>query len=330
MGVPRDDAEIILGSIIFAHCHGKGTHGLGRLPIYIRKIRENLMNATTPLHEINAAPAFALLDADHGFGQVAGIRGMRRAAEMAVNVGIGLVGIRHSNNFGTAAYIANEAVKRNMVGIVFSNAAPAIAPTGGKRSVFGTNPLAFGFPGGPENPPILLDMATSAAARGKIRQASQSGESIPFGWALDALGAPTEDPDAALKGSMIPMGGAKGYGLSLAIDILAGLMTGSGFAGTARPLNDPDQQSDCGHFLLAIDIAKFLSPDIYDSQITQLIAITKASGDPGAVFLPGERGASFMQGRGDIVPLSAAILKKLTDLAKDLNITPIAQVDDAS
>lgn len=329
-GVPHADAEIILQSILFAHTHGKGTHGLGRLPIYIRKIRENLMGAQTPMHEISAAPAFALLDAEHGFGQVAGIRGMRRAAEMAKTCGIGLVGIRHSNNFGTAAFIANEAVKQNMVGIVFSNAAPAIAPTGGKRPLFGTNPLAFGFPATDEKPPILLDMATSAAARGKIRLAGQNGEKIPFGWALDSAGNPTDDPEAALQGSMIPMAGPKGYGLSLAIDIMAGLLTGSGFAGGANALNHPDQPSDCGHLLFAIDIAKFMSLDAYQAQINHLITATKASGDAGVVFLPGERAANFMDGRDANIPLSAAIMAKLDALAADLDIAPVRPAKGSS
>ena len=329
-GVGPDDAEIVLDSIIFAHTHGKGTHGLGRLPIYVRKIRENLMTAQTPLTEISTAPAIALLDAAHGFGQVAAIRGMRRAAQMAKNTGIGLVGIRHSNNFGTAAFVANEAVKQNMVGIVFSNAAPAIAPTGGKRPLFGTNPLAFGFPASSDQPPILLDMATSAAARGKIRLAGQNGEKIPFGWALDAAGNPTEDPEAALEGSMVPMAGPKGYGLSLAIDIMAGLLTGSGFAGTAKPLNHPDQHSDCGHLMFAINIAKFMPVDEYQSQISHLIAATKASGDLGAVYLPGERAAGFMHGRSDRIPLSVAIMAKLDALAKNLDIAPVSPCDNST
>lgn len=321
--VPDDEAEIITASIVFAHSSGKGTHGLGRLPIYIRKIRENLMTAQTPLSEIMAAPAVALLDAANGFGQVAGIRGMRRAAEMARTCGIGLVGIRHSNNFGTAAFIVNAAVEAGMMGIVLSNAGPAIAPTGGKTPVFGTNPMAFGFPGAEGQPPILLDMATSQAARGKIRLAAANGEAIPEGWALDAQGNPTTDAEDALKGSMIPVGGAKGYGLSLAIDVLAGLLTGSGFGGQAKNLNHPDQPSDCGHLLIAIDISKFMDPADYQTDIATLTQATKAAGAPGAVVLPGERAGHFMDGRNNTVPLSGAIMEKTNAVAADLGIAPL-------
>ena len=321
--VPSDEAEIIVASIVFAHSTGKGTHGLGRLPIYIRKMRESLMTAHTPLTEVMAAPAVALLDAAHGFGQVAGIRGMERAADMARTCGIGLVGIRHSNNFGTAAFIANAAVKAGMMGVVLSNAAPAIAPTGGKSPVFGTNPMAFGFPGADGQPAILLDMATSQAARGKIRLAAANGEVIPEGWALDAQGNPTTDAEVALQGSMIPVGGAKGYGLSLAIDVLAGLLTGSGFGGQAKNLNHPDQPSDCGHLLIAIDIAKFMDPADYQTDIATLTKATKAAGAPGTVVLPGERAGHFMDGRNGCVPLSPAIMDKSNAVAADLGIPPL-------
>jgi L-2-hydroxycarboxylate dehydrogenase (NAD+) len=321
--VPQDQAEIIVDSIVFAHSTGKGTHGLGRLPIYVRKLRGDLMAADTPLREVMSAPAVALLDAAHGFGQVAGIRGMQRAAEMARICGIGLVGIRHSNNFGTAAFIVNAAVEAGMMGIVLSNAAPAIAPSGGKTPVFGTNPMAFGFPGAEGHPPILLDMATSQAARGKIRLAAANGEAIPEGWALDAHGNPTTDAEAALKGSMIPVGGAKGYGLSLAVDILAGLLTGSGFGGGAKNLDHPDAPSDCGHLLVAIDIAKFMDPEEYQADIATLTTATKAAGKAGAVVLPGERAGRFMDGRDGGVPLSRAILEKCAAVADDLDIAPL-------
>lgn len=322
--VPADDADIITESIVFAHSSGKGTHGLGRLPIYIRKMREGLMTAITPLTELKSGPAFALLDADHGFGQVAAIKGMRRAADMARVNGIGLVGIRHSNNFGTAAFIVNEAVQAGMMGIVLSNAAPAIAPTGGKKPVFGTNPMAFGFPGADGQPPILLDMATSQAARGKIRLAAGNGEAIPLGWALDANGEPTTDAEAALKGSMIPVGGAKGYGLSLAVDVLAGLLTGSGFGGSAKNLNHASEKSDCGHLLIAIDIAKFMDPEDYQAHIAELTQTTKAAGDPGAVVLPGERAGHFLDGRDGTVPLSPTIMEKVNGVASDLGIDTVS------
>lgn len=329
-GVPGDDAAIVAESIVHAHAHGKHTHGLGRLPIYLRKLRQGLMRADTPLDEIAAAPALALLDAGHGFGQVAGARGMERAVAMARACGIGAVGIRHSNNFGTAAFVAERAVAAGMAGLVFSNAAPAIAPTGGHRAVFGTNPLALAVPGPDGAPPIVLDMATAQVARGKIRLAATNGESIPLGWALDARGQPTQDAAAALKGSMVALGGAKGYGLSLMIDVLAGLLTGSASGGRALPLDHPDRVSDCGHLLIALDIARFLPPDEYAARIDELVAATRAAGPEGAVWLPGERSGRYMQGRAGRVPLSAAVLAKLDATAAQIGLAPLRRSDPAA
>lgn len=322
-GVPAADADIVAGSIGFAHAHGKATHGIPRLPIYVERIRKGLMQATTPLTELSAAPAMALLDAGDGFGQVAAIRGMERAVDMARACGVGLVGIRNSHNFGTAAFIAARAAEQGMAGQVFSNAAPAIAPTGGNRPLFGTNPMAWAFPAPDGHPPIILDMATSQAARGKIRLAATNGETIPSGWALDPEGHPTEDPAAALAGSMLPLGGAKGYGLSLVVDVMAGLLTGSGFAGTARNLNNPDGPSRCGHMLIAIDIARFLPPGDYAAAMEALIAATRAAGPEGAVALPGERGARYMEGRDGRVPVSGAVLDRLDALAGETGLDPL-------
>lgn len=323
-GVPEADAAIVAESITFAHATGKGTHGLGRLPIYARKIRQGLMSPATPLTQVGSpAPACILLDAGHGFGQVAAIRGMGRACDMARAAGIGLTGIRHSNNFGTAAFVAAAAVARGMAGIVMSNAGPAIAPTGGRRPVFGTNPIAVGAPGPADGPPILLDMATSQAARGKIRLAAAEGRPIPEGWAIDADGRPTTDPQAALAGAMLPLGGAKGYGLSMVVDLLAGLMTGSAFGGAARPLGDPVRPSDCGHLLIAIDVARFVAPDAYAERIATLRDAVRAAGDPGAVHLPGERSGRYMDGRDGRVPVSDAIAARLDALAAELDVAPL-------
>lgn len=320
MGLDDADAQIVTESIVHAHAHGKGTHGAGRLAIYERKLRDGLMQPNTPLTELRSAPAMAVLDAGHGFGQVAAVRGMVRACDMAASVGTGIVGIRHSNSFGAAGFVAQVAVSRHMAGLVFTNAGPAIAPTGGRRALWGTNPIAFGCPAGKDNPPIVLDMATAAVARSKIRQAAQTGDPIPLGWALDASGAPTTDPAAALAGSMLPMAGPKGSGLAMMVDILAGLMTGSGFAGESKALDHPDGRSNVGHLLIAIDLTRFLQPEDYDAAIAELIARTKATGEPGEVFMPGERGARYMEGRHGHVPLSPAVLKRIEAVAERLGL----------
>jgi L-2-hydroxycarboxylate dehydrogenase (NAD+) len=183
--------------------------------------------------------------------------------------------------------------------------------------------MAFGFPAPRGMAPIILDMATSQAARGKIRLAQTNEENIPLGWAMDAQGQQTQDPAAALAGSMLPVGGAKGYGLSVMVDIMAGLMTRSASGGAARNLNNSDGPSRCGHTLIAIDIPQMLPREDYDAGMLELAAATKAAGPAGAVVLPGERGADFMRGRNGRIPLSEAIIKKLDSLAQQAQVVAL-------
>ena len=141
VGVPINDAEIIVNSIIYAHTRGKHTHGIGRMPIYIRKIKENLLNPLTPMHLIIENKAIAVYDAENGFGQVAAIHAMNSAIEKAFLYGVGIVGVRNSNNFGAAGFIGEQASNRDMIGIVLANSGPALAPPGGKKAILGTNQI---------------------------------------------------------------------------------------------------------------------------------------------------------------------------------------------
>jgi len=318
LGVPHDDAEIIVDTIIYAHQRGKGTHGIGRIPIYARKIKEGLMTAETKLCEIKNNFAISLYDAQHGFGQVAAYKGMEIAIKKASQYGVGVVGVRHSNNFGTAGFFVDLAAENNMIGFIFANSPPAIAPTGGKTPIFGTNPIGIGFPGGHDKPAVILDMATSTAARGKIRLAAKNGESIPSGWALDSDGNPTTDPIEALKGSMIPLGGHKGFGLSLIVDVIAGLLTGAAFGGDVKPLNHKDGLSDYGHLIMAINIASFIDFTEYLNKMDYLTKRVKECGEENHVFLPGEH--SFNLYNSDIVNISDKQVIEINSLADSLGI----------
>lgn len=288
-GVPAEDAKIIADSIVYAHARGKHTHGIGRMPIYIRKIKENLMNPLTPMTVIKETPVISVLDAQNGFGQVAAIRAMDLCIEKARTYGVGLVGVKDSNNFGTAGFIGDYAAQAGMIGIIAANSGPAIAPTGGGKAIFGTNPICISYPAVGDTPPIVFDMACSSAARGKIRLAAKNGEKIPFGWAVDAQGNPTDDPNEALKGTMVPIGDYKGYGIALCVDILAGMMTGSGFAGNVKNLNHPTEISRYGHMIMALNPDFFISKEEYCENMTLLIENVKKCGKEGAIYLPGER-----------------------------------------
>ncbi|RZK26725.1 MAG: Ldh family oxidoreductase [Flavobacterium sp.] len=319
-GVPSDEANIIVDSIIFAHEKGKGTHGITRLPIYLKKIKNGLMSAETPMTLIKDAPVVTIADAANGFGQVAGYRAMEMCISKAKKFGIGVVGVRNSNNFGTAGFISELATRNNMIGVVFANSAPAIAPWGGKKPLFGTNPIGFAFPNREDRAVISLDMATSFAARGKIRLAAKNGEKIPFGWALDINGNPTDDPMEALKGSMIPIGEHKGYGLSLAVDLLAGLLTGAAFAGDVKPLNNDDGYSNYGHLIIAINISFFMDYNEYLEKMDIMEKRVKETGENGAVLMPGERSWNFSKEVGDTVKISLKQLEEIKGLIADLDL----------
>lgn len=314
--VPQDDAQIIVNSILYAHTRGKGTHGVGRMPIYVRKIKEGLISSTTELTLVKDSLVVSTFDANHGFGQVAAYKGMEYALDKADKHGVGVVGIKNSNSFGTAGFILELAAERQMIGLLFSNASPAIAPSGGNKPLFGTNPIGYVFPNRKGEPPIVLDMATSVVARSKIRMAAANGESIPFGWALDSNGKPTTDPIEALKGSMVAIGEHKGYGLSLAVDILAGLLTGAAFGGDVKPLNHKDSHSNYGHLIIALNIGFFMSINDYYEKIDHLIRNTKRCGEPGKVFLPGEQSFYTAKNSSAKITLSA---KQVEDLNKLLD-----------
>ncbi|MGY6564108.1 MAG: Ldh family oxidoreductase [Halomonadaceae bacterium] len=288
-GVPKHQACIIADSITYAHRVEKGTHGLGRLPLYLKKISCGYMSAVTGERLIKDTPVVSILDAENGFGQVAATKAMELCINKARNYGIGMTGVRNSNNFGTASFIAEQATMHNQIGIVLGNAGPAIAPTGGNKSLLGTNPLGIAFPNPSGEYPISLDMATSAVARGKIRQAAKNGEKIPLGWALDSSGQPTDDPYEALQGSMLPMGEHKGYGLSLAIDILAGLLPGAAFGGNVKPLGHMEAFSNYGHLCITINISHFMSEQEWSEKIKYLIENINSCGSKDNVRVPGQK-----------------------------------------
>ena len=320
-GVPEDDAGIVADTIVDAHLSGKGTHGVTRLPIYVRKIRGGLMDPRTPVSVVRESPAIAVLDANHGFGQVAAVRAMAQCVKKAKALGVGIVGVRHSNNFGVAGYFARQAANEGFIGIVLGNSAPAIAPTGGTEPLLGTNPLAVAFPDGEGDVPIVLDMATSEVARGRIRLAARQGESIPEGWALDAAGNPTTDPAAALGGSMVPIGGAKGYGLSLVIDVLAGLLPGAAFAGQVKPLNHPDRRSDYGHWMMALDPTHFLDPNSYADRMATLVTAVRSAPATDRVWLPGERAKEARRNAAQSVTLGEVAWRTLCELSEEFGLT---------
>lgn len=319
-GVPEKQADIIADTIVDAHVKEKHTHGLGRLSIYSRKIDSRQMTVDTKLEKIREYPVITVLDAHHGFGQVAGYYGMEICAEKAQKYGVGIVGVKDSNSFGAAGYYGEIAAKKNLIGIVMGNASKALAPEGGKTAILGTNPICFSFPGTDKYPAIVLDMACSVAARSKVRIAAKNGNKIPVTWAKDSNGKPTEDPLEALKGSMCSFGGYKGFGIAMAVDILAGLLTGSAYADEVKALNTPFGFSRYGHFLCAINPEFFIDYEEYILRIEHFIESIKACGDPGNIFMPGEHAYLNAKKNKDSVYVTDSIVQEVNQLADTLDV----------
>lgn len=290
-GASPEHARIVAESLIQADLRGVDSHGVVRTAIYLQRMEAGMINRDATPEIVSQTGPMALLDGHNQFGSVTGTVALRAAMERATQHGVGMVGVRGSNHFGTGAYYALQAIAQNQVLLVMSNASQTMPPTGGVRPFLGTNPLAIGVPAGDELP-FILDMATSVVARGKIIVAAQKGEEIPPGWAIDKDGNATTDAAAALNGSVLPVGGPKGYAISMMIDILSGVLTGAGFGPYVNNMYENwEQPQNVGHFFLAIDVGRFMPIAQFkarmDDYIRQLKAEPKAPG-VAEIFIPGE------------------------------------------
>ncbi|HEX9193179.1 MAG TPA: Ldh family oxidoreductase [Burkholderiales bacterium] len=318
-GVPKKDAATVAACLVRADLRGVDTHGLTRLPGYLDRVRRGLINPKPRLLPKRVATTAAALDGQNGFGFVIGTRAMAEAISLARKSGIGIAAARRSTHFGMAASYVLQALDAGFVSLVFTNASPAMPPWGGREALLGTSPLAAGAPGG-KLAPFVLDMSPAVAARGKIRIAEKRGEKIPLGYALDGEGRPTTDPTEALKGVVLPIGGPKGSGLSMLMDIFGGVLSGAGFAGDVTDQHKAfDRPQNVGHFFLAMKPDLFVSKKEYRARMEMLVervrACPKAEGFD-EILLPGEleaREEEKRRRRG--IPYSAAEIDPLQDEA---------------
>lgn len=288
-GVPGENATIIAKCLVAADLRGVDTHGVNRIPSYMARIHQGVLNPAATAEVTKVTPVVAQVDGNNGFGFVAAQAGMATAIEMAEQFGIGMVSVKHSNHFGMSAWVVQQALDANMMSLVFTNSSPALPVWGGRSKLMGVSPIACGAPG--RDKPFILDMAPSIAARGKIYKAKRRGEKIPTDWALDAEGRPTDDPAAALDGVMLPMGGPKGSALSIMMDVFSGVLSGSAFAGHVTNPYDPSKPADVGHFLVAIKPDLFMSLDEFRDRMQYLyqrvVGSEKAAG-VNQIYFPGE------------------------------------------
>ncbi|EEH09288.1 malate dehydrogenase [Histoplasma capsulatum G186AR] len=269
-GVPPQNASIIAKCLVEADLRGVDSHGINRIPSYLTRIRQGVLNPTAIPSLKQITPVVAQVDGHNGFGFVAAHAAMDHAIAMGKEYGIGMVSVTHSNHFGMSASFVRQAVDADMMSLVFTNSSPALPAWGGKEKLLGVSPIACGAPAGASGVPFILDMSPSVAARGKIYKARRRGEQIPEGWALDENGAQTTDPVAALGGVMLPMGGPKGSALAIMMDVFSGVLSGSAFAGHVTGPYDPSKEADVGHFIVAIKPDLFMELEEFKSRMDYL------------------------------------------------------------
>jgi LDH2 family malate/lactate/ureidoglycolate dehydrogenase len=295
-GVPADDAFLIADTLVQADLWGHQSHGVLRLGWYLDRLRNGVMKPVTRPEFVVDAGAVALIDGHDGVGQVLARLAAREAVRRAKAHGIGAVGLRYSNHFGTCMYYTLMGAREGCVMMLTSNGGPAMAPWGGRKKIIGTNPWSIAAPAG-RHAPFVMDMANTGVARGKIYLARQKRQSIPRGWAINAAGEPTIDPQEAIDGIILPMAEHKGYAIAAAVDLLSGVLTGSGFLTGVHSPYKTAEKSNCGHFMLAINIEAFQPPAQFAERMERFIAEIKSV--PPAkgfdeIFYPGE-----MEARND-------------------------------
>ena len=249
-GLSLDHSKKCADALINAELVGAYGHGLSRLKMYCDRISRKLINPKPKIKIKKISQSISHIDADNSIGFVAADVAIKKAIQNAKKTGIGLVGVKNSGHYGLSGYYAEQAVKKNLITIIFTNAPPAVAPHGALKSLFGTNPICFGSPSG-SKAPFILDTSISMINRGKIRYAEKNNKNIPKGVALDKFGNPTTNPKKALSGVQLPIAGYRGSGFAWMVDILSGVLTGSNHAGKVKdPFVDFSGPQNVGHLFL--------------------------------------------------------------------------------
>lgn len=295
-GVPREQAEIVADCFSTADSYGVTTHGGAILPSHIQRIQRGGYNLSPMLKVLRETAAFAVIDGDNAIGPVAATFCMRYAIEKCKNSGMFTVFSRNNNTFGPAFYYPLLAAREGLIGIACSNSPAQMAAIGGKEKMLGTNPFSIVIPTNDE--PIILDMATSVVAKSKFKEYKSAGRALPEGWALDADGKPTTDPDEALRGLILPMAGFKGYGISMMIDILSGVLSGAAYLDkVGRFYSESGACMNVGFYFVVIDPKQILGEE-YDEVIHDFVSRLRNSKpiEGCSILLPGDDRLKYKKG----------------------------------
>jgi len=335
-GVPEEDAELAAGVLASADLRGIDSHGVARLKTYVDMLELGRINPRPRLSIVRESASTATVDGDNGLGLVVGPKANGIAMAKAAEAGSGWVSVRNTNHFGIAGWYVLEALKRDLIGWAMTNSTKLVAPIFGAERRLGTNPIAIAFPG-LEEPPIVIDMASCAAAFGKVEIALRAGDPIPEGWAIDREGHSTTDPRRMVDGgAMLPLGsdrergGHKGYALALMVDVLSAVLSGANWGPFTPPFalrqEVPDRSvgKGIGHFFGALRIDAFIEPAEFKRQIDDLartMRATKPAPGSKAVLLPGdpEREAEVERSRAGI-PLPGPVVEELRELSNRLSV----------
>lgn len=330
-GLPEEDSELLADSLVQADLWGHQSHGIMRAFWYGKRLQSGATKAITNPALVVDGGAIAVLDGNDGVGQVIAKQAMQEAIGRAKDHGVGVVSVRNSGHFGTAMYFTRMATQEGCIGILSTNASPAMAPWGGKEKMIGTNPWSIAAPAG-RHAPMILDIANTVVARGKLYLALKRGEPIPDNWAMDTDGNPTSKAAAGIAGNILPMAGHKGYAIAMMMDVLSGVLSGGCFGGKVTGPYKPDGRSGAGHLAIALDIESFRPLAEFCADMEQLIAEIKnvpLAPDADQIFYPGEREArADLENREIGIAIPQDTLAELDSAAKDIGVEPLGTLKE--
>lgn len=323
-GLNQEDAAYYSKSLVDTNLWGIDSHGVLRVPIYIKRLLAGSCNPKPNITTIKSAITLEVLDGDDGAGQIVGREAMLRAIDLAKTYNIGIVGVIRSNHFGAAATFTRMAVAEGMIGIAMTNVVQNVVAPGGSKPIIGNNPFSVAVPTYGDFP-FVLDISLSSVAGGKLLLASKKGEKIPMDWGTDKNGHPTDDPDEAFKGFLLPVGGHKGLGLAYTIEILTGVISGGVFLEAMKGMYKyPDDPSLTSHLMVAVNLSAIMDQNDIQTRMTDFIQTIHNSpmwDQSKEMLIPGEIEYRTMQQRKQRgIPLSNNLYEELVALAKELGV----------
>ena len=322
LGLSEDNAALCAADMVLTNLWGIDSHGVLRLPIYAQRLENKVISGNPEVSTIGGRGAFEVMDGDRGIGYVVGHAAMARAVALAQTHGIGAVTVTNSNHFGAAALYARQAAEAGHVSLCMTNVIPNLVVPGGAKPITGNNPIAFGAPTR-LGFPLLLDISMSSVAGGKLLLAKEKGLKIPLDWATDREGHPTDDPAVGFAGFLLPLGGHKGFGLSLMVDLLCGVIPNGPFQHALMSMYaHPEQSSGTGHMMIALDPTIMSDVDSFLDRMDAFYHTVKTSPmrDPTAhMYIPGEIENETRSRRlRDGIPLPASLYNQVRALAERL------------